>query len=122
MSINKDNANQPVKLYVGQKVWLVRSNHYRGENEPIEYAIGSIGRKYFTLKDHDTRCKFDIKTLKLATEDNYVDICYLNLQEILDERESVKLVGQLRSFFKGYGKVDLTLEQLRKIMDVVGGK
>ena len=119
MSIDKDSANQPVKLYIGQTVWLVRSNHYRKEHEPIESTISSIGGKYFKLKDGDTRRKFDIETLKLVTESNYVDRCYLTLGEILDEKESDKLVRQIRSIFRDYGKSNLTLEQLRNIMTVV---
>jgi|GEM_PF-2182584 len=111
-----------VKLCVGQKLWLVRSHHYRGDNrEPIEVTISKVGKKYFELEDY-SRCKFEIETLKQVTETNYVDRCHLSLQEILDEREADKLAGQIKNIFGGYGKPKLTLEQLRKIMDVVGGK
>jgi hypothetical protein len=111
-----------VKLCVGQKLWLVRSHHYRGDNrEPIEVTISKVGKKYFELEDYH-RCKFEIETLKQVTETNYVDRCHLTLQEILDEREADKLAGQIKNIFGGYGKPKLTLEQLRKIMDVVGGK
>ena len=111
-----------VKLCVGQKLWLVRSHHYRGDNrEPIEVTISKVGKKYFELEDY-SRCKFEIETLKLVTETNYVDRCHLSLQEILDEREADKLAGQIKNIFGGYGKPKLTLEQLRKIMDVVDGK
>ena len=68
------------------------------------------------------RAKFEIETLKQVTETNYIDRCHLTLQEILDEREFDKLVGEIKNIFGGYGKPKLALEQLRKIMDVVGGK
>ena len=111
-----------VKLCVGQKLWLVRSHHYRSDNrEPIEVTISKVGKIYFELENY-RRAKFGIETLKLNTESNYVDRCYLTLQEILDERESDKLAGEIKNIFGGYGKPKLTLEQLRKIMDVVGGK
>lgn len=111
-----------VKLCVGQKLWLVGSHHYRSDNrEPIEVTISKVGKKYFELEDYH-RCKFEIETLKQVTETNYVDRCYLTLQEILDEREADKLAAQIKNIFGGYGKPKLTLEQLRKIMDVMGGK
>ena len=117
------NTGSPaVKLCVGQKLWLVRSHHYRHDNrEPIEVTISKVGKKYFELEYYH-RCKFEIETLKQVTETNYVDRCHLTLQEILDEREADKLAGKIKNIFGGYGKPKLTLDQLRKIMDVVGGE
>ena len=81
-----------VKLCVGQKLWLVRSHHYRNDDRtPKEVTISKVGKKYFELEDYP-RAKFEIETLKQVTETNYIDRCHLTLQEILDEREFDKLV------------------------------
>lgn len=111
-----------IKLCVGQKLWLLRSHHYRNDDRtPKEVVISKVGKKYFELEDYP-RAKFEIETLKQVTETNYIDRCHLTLQEILDEREVDKLVGEIKNIFGGYDKPKLTLEQLRKIVDVVGGK
>lgn len=111
-----------VKLFVGQKLWLVRSHHYRNDDRTQkEVTISKVGKKYFELEDYP-RAKFEIETLKQVTENNYIDRCHLTLQEILDAREFDKLVGEIKNIFGGYGKPKLTLDQLRKIKDVVGGK
>lgn len=124
--INRMRNAKPVlpadKLCVGLKLWLVRSHYYRHDNrEPIEVTISKVGKKYFELEEY-TRTKFEIETLKQVSKTNYIDKCHLTLQEILDEREADKLVGQIKNIFGVYGKPKLTLEQLRKIMDVVDGK
>jgi len=77
-----------------------------------------VGRKYFEL-DGYYRCKFEIDTMIQSNETNYRDKCYLTLQEILDEKEQSKLSSEVRLFFSGYGKVNLTLEQLRKINEII---
>ena len=120
-----NNANvllPSVKLCVGQTIWIVPSHYYRSDNkEPKEVVISKVGRKYFEL-DGYPRSKFNIETLKEENETNYKSQCYITLQEILDEREAERLTNQLKNIFGTYGRVNLTLEQLRKISDVVGGK
>ena len=121
--LNNSNVILPaVKLYVGQKLWLVRSSLHRNDDIiPKEVTISKVGKKYFKLEDYP-RTKFEIETLRQVTEGSYVDKCYLTLQEILDAREFNKLVCDIKKIFDGYGKPKLTLEQLRKIMDVIGVK
>ena len=118
----RNNVNVPsttVKLYVGQNLWLVPSHNYRRVDlEPIEVTIGKVGKRYFELVGY-TRSKFDIQTLKQVTDTNYIDECYLTLQEILDKRETDKLIEKIRKILGGYSKPDLTLEQLRKIWDIL---
>jgi len=113
-----NNVNVPsttVKLYVGQNLWLVSSHNYkRVDLEPIEVTISKVGKRYFELVGY-TRSKFDIQTLKQVTDTNYIDECYLTLQEIFDKRESDKLIEKIRKVLGGYNKPNLTLEQLRKI-------
>jgi len=120
---NNSNVLLPaVKLCVGQTIWIVPSHYYRSDNkEPKEVVISKVGRKYFELEGYN-RSKFNIETLQEENETNYKSQCYLTLQEILDEREIEKLTSQLKNIFGTYGKLDLTLEQLRKITDIVGGK
>lgn len=110
---------QREKLKVGQKLWLVASSHYRNDKRnPVEVTVSKIGNKYFELEEY-SHCKFEIKTLKKVTETNYVDVCYFSLQEILDLREVELLIGKIRNVFGGYIYPKLTLDQLRKIQDII---
>nr|WP_298661093.1 hypothetical protein [uncultured Flavobacterium sp.] len=106
------------KLKVGKKLWLVGAS-YRGSNqEPKEVIVKSVGKLYFTLDGYE-RDKFSISDLRQKTETNYQARCYLSLQDRLDEIEHNELSRDLKQFFSGYGKVNLTLPQLRQIVLII---
>lgn len=123
--IPKNNSNpvlSVVKLQIGQKIWIVPSKHDRfSKQDPKEAIVSKVGRKYFELEGLRKR-KFDIETLREESETNYKSQCYLTLQEILDEKEEESLTNQIRNIFKTYDKVNLSLDQLRKIAGVIEGK
>ena len=109
------------KLHVGQKLWMVISRPHHKNVEPVEVVISKVGKKYFELEDYH-RDKFDIETLRSVNETNYKNQCYFTLQEILDNREFNRISEQLKNIFVGYNEPKLTLEQLRKIKDVIEGE
>ncbi len=108
------------KIEVGQILWVRRSNHYRTKTEPFAVKVSKVGNKYFEVEsDLYYKAKFDLSNLQLVNETNYVDQLYFTLQEILDENESIQLASKFRQFFGAYGKLNLTLGQLRKIQSII---
>jgi len=110
-------------MQVGDNVYLKPSNNAaRRTTEIREWKIKSVGRKYFEAwdgeRDHSAM-KFYIDGFKQVT--NYTPdwIVYFSKQEILDENEFYKLFNDIRTVFNGYSKPKLTLEQLRKIKNII---
>ena len=106
-------------VVVGQKVWVTPSSLWRNKREPFETTVSKVGRKYFELTECP-REKYDLETLRQVTETNYENKVYLKLQDILDEKEHQKLSDEIKRAFNGYGKLQYSLEQLRKIAEIVG--
>ena len=115
------NDTKPVLsvVVVGQKVWVNPSSLLRSKKEPFEATVSKVGRKYFELIECP-REKYDLKTLRQVTEMNYENQVYFKLQDILDEKEHQKLSNEIKRAFNGYGKLQYSLEQLRKIAEIVG--
>lgn len=115
------NGTKPVlsAVVVGQKVWVNPSSLWRSRREPFEATVSKVGRKYFELMECP-REKYDLETLRQVTETNYENKVYLKLQDILDEKEHQKLSDEIKRAFNGYGKLQYSLEQLRKIAEIVG--
>lgn len=106
-------------VIVGQKVWVTPSSLWRNKRDPFEATVSKVGRKYFELTECP-REKYDLETLRQVTETNYENKVYLKLQDILDEKEHQKLSNEIKRAFSGYGKLQYSLEQLRKIAEIVG--
>lgn len=106
-------------VVVGQKVWVNPSSLWTNKREPFEATVSKVGRKYFEL-DECPREKYDLETLRQVTETNYQNKVYIKLQDILDEKEHQKLSDEIKRAFNGYGKLQYSLEQLRKIAEIVG--
>lgn len=106
-------------VVVGQKVWVNPSSLCRSRREPFEATVSKVGRKYFELTERP-REKYDLETLRQVTETNYENKVYLKLQDILDEKEHQKLYDEIKKAFNGYSKLQYSLEQLRKIAEIVG--
>ncbi|WP_081390270.1 beta barrel domain-containing protein [Paenibacillus odorifer] len=88
----------------------------------VEYKIGKIGRKYFEVYKED----YESYTIKFRIESNrqHTDYSpdwelYFSMQEVLDKEESERLSRKLGEKFGSYGRVDLTLDQLRRISQIV---
>lgn len=110
------------KVQVGQKVWVKFATwSNRTPREPQETTVETVGNKYFTLVDR-YREKYDVNTLRQVADTNYLNQVYLSLQTILDEEEHSRLSEEVRKVFSGYGKVKLTLTQLRNIKAILDEK
>lgn len=111
-------------MQIGDKVFLKPINNAaRGGNKEIkEYMIKKIGRKYFEVWDgiyEFTTTKFYIGSNQQVTDYSPDWVIYFSKQEILDEYEFSQLTSNIREVFSVYGKVDLTLEQLREIKKII---
>lgn len=113
-----------MKPQVGQKVFLRPVNNAaRGGNKVIKkYEVKSVGRKYFEVWDGlwvHSGIKFHLDSLREVTEYTSDYALYFSVQEILDEDESNDLVCNIRGVFGSYGKIGLTLAQLRNINTII---
>ncbi|MGD6876855.1 hypothetical protein [Bacillus infantis] len=90
-------------------------------NKAIQVGkIEKVGRKYLEVSFGGyNKYKYYKEDLKQVTEYATDYYLYLSKQDILDEEESELLVNDFRKMFGGYGKVDLTLDQLRRIKEIV---
>jgi hypothetical protein len=107
------------KIKIGLKIYLKPiGNMLRCRKEIKECTISKIGRKYFEVEEIPN-IKFQIENLRQVT--NYTPDwkVYFSKQEILDEQEYDELFTELRKIFSERNKTDLTLEQLRKIKEIV---
>jgi len=107
------------ELKEGQKLWLVQSNR-RSNEGPKEVTVSKVGRKYFELQEYPYMGKFFIDTLAQAVDSHYGGQCYLELQMYLDEVDHTNLRSEIAKFFRNqYGRINLTLEQLRQINEII---
>jgi hypothetical protein len=113
-----------MKLEVGKAIYLKAMGNnarYKVDEYIEEWTIKKIGRKYFDVwKDNNER-----RIIQFHIEDNKEKSDYaswqlfFSLQEIENEKESAALIYELRKIFGSYGKIDLSLDQLRKIKDII---
>jgi hypothetical protein len=109
-----------MKLEIGQKLFLkpVNNRARYGNNEIKEATVSKVGRKYFEVSEL-SRTKFEIDSLREVSE--YVPDweVYFSKQQILDEDEINKLTSDFRLFFTRFDQPKLSLEQLRKIKEII---
>lgn len=87
-----------------------------------EWEVEKVGRKYVTVtKDHKPYC-----SLRFDMEDNMqVDTygrswaLYTSIQAMQDESEFNDIERNLRKLFSQYGKLKLSLDQLKRINKIV---
>jgi ArsR family metal-binding transcriptional regulator len=107
------------KLSVGQTVWVKsRLRVFSNSNPPVEATITKVGKKYFTV-DILPNTQFHIENLQQVSDSTAYRRCYLSLQEIHDEQEYHISLENIRKYIGSYGMPELTLDQLRKIMDII---
>lgn len=86
----------------------------------IETTVESVGRKYFTV-DAIRNVSFGIEEMrdfsKYGIGTNY--IAYLTKDELRNKLEKEKLYSELRSTFDYFKKTELSISQLRRIMDII---
>lgn len=115
-------------MKIGDKVYLKPiNNRARYGNEAIEeYIIKKIGRKYFEVWDGI----YEFSSTKFHLENDHRQVTdyspdwelYFSKQEILDKNECDQITKEIRDKFTGWGKVNLTLEQLRSVKQIIDGK
>lgn len=112
-------------MQVGDKVYLKAAGNnarYDKEVRIEEYIIRKIGRKYFEVssKEHETwTIKFNLENNKQVTNYSADWILYFSKQEIIDEIETDNLTREIRNRFDSWSKVNLTLDQLRRIVEII---
>lgn len=109
-------------MNIGDTVFLKAAGRNRKEAHIVECKISKIGRKYFEVSREGYQhhvIKFRIEDNKQHTEYSPDWILYFSMQEILDEEEFNRLSGNIKKKFDTYGKVDLTLDQLRRISYII---
>jgi hypothetical protein len=114
------------KIEVGQRVFLKPINNAAryGNKEIREEVILKAGRKYFSVgKEGETRehwmIKFNIEDLRQVTNYSPDWQLYFSKQEIIDENETLEITREIRRKFEGYGHINLTLDQLRRIQTII---
>lgn len=113
-------------MRVGDTVYLVPINdmarHRKGGilDNITEATIKKIGRKYFYLDGYQyDSYKFDFKSMVNVT--NYCASwqVYLSMDDIKNEVEYNELLKETRDVFTPYGRINVTLNQLRKIKEIL---
>lgn len=110
-------------MQVGDKVYLKAVGNLARHRKEVfikEAEISKVGRKYFEVGEGHKPLKFHIEDSKQETGGYIADWeLYFSEQEILDEEEFKKLSWEIKSKFDTYGKVQLTLDQLRRIKAII---
>ena len=82
----------------------------------FNFKSSSEKRKYFEVDG----VKFKMENKEQETGGYTADWkLYFSKQEILDEQEFQKLERDIRSKFNAFGKLDLTLDQLKRINEII---
>jgi hypothetical protein len=110
-------------VQVGESVFLkaIGNNARRGRERVEEWKIKKIGRKYFDVWIEGR----EFSTIQFHIEDHkqkmdYPDWeLYWSMQDIEDEKEKNQILVKLSTMFGSYGKPKLTLDQLRRIQEII---
>jgi hypothetical protein len=109
-----------MKLEVGQKLYKAPDRYNK---EITEYTVTKVGRKNFEVSpDYRGGGKFVIETRSYVNP-NYMQNnfkLYLSPQDIEDEKRLNELHNKIASYFRGYGRLGLNMEQSEKIIEILG--
>lgn len=101
-------------IKAGQTVFI--RSHKRGSGYVHEKAkVERVGNKFFYIGNS----KYYIATGKLCSEYTTDTQVYLSEQDILDLSERESLSRFLRDAFGGFGQLPYTLDQLRKVKEII---
>ncbi|MDW0150021.1 MAG: hypothetical protein QOK89_06530 [Nitrososphaeraceae archaeon] len=92
-----------------------------GKNGIQHGEIIKVARKYFYVKFQFTEYTISKEDLMYRNKDySHFDFrVYLTEQEILDENESLFLSNIIKKKFSEYGKINLSLDKLRRINEII---
>jgi hypothetical protein len=109
-------------MKVGQVVYVKRvGNAARRRDEKdlvTEETIEKVGNKYFYLKGY-YRYKFSIEEKRDISEYSSNFIVYESMKEIEEETEYFTKVENIRKIFERYGRCSLSLDQIRRINNII---
>lgn len=110
---------------VGDNARYIRNNAKDSNimNHLEEYKVEKVGRKYVTVVQDGiySALRFDMES------NSQVDTCgcdwklYTSIQSICDEDEANSIEWSLKLLFNSHGKLKLSLDQLRKINNIIVG-
>ncbi|MGV4321238.1 beta barrel domain-containing protein [Bacillus mojavensis] len=115
-----------MKIEVGVEVFL-KPTERRGrtitDDDILERTILKVGRKYFHVgikeKPDHRMIKFEIDGLMQATDYSPDWEVYFSKQDIFDEEKRKDLLFNIRSKFNRYVTNDLSLDQLKRINEII---
>lgn len=111
------------KPVVGEELWLVKKTYCHNETpRAFPCKVVSVGKKYFrvsTKSRYHEDIQFHIDSWIENNKSNYHDIIFESKQEHDDIIEYENLIHDIRDYFGSYGKIDLPLEDLRKIKQII---
>lgn len=110
----RERYKQVREPVVGEKVYFY-DTYCKGM---VESTINKVGRKYFYIGYFDRK----INKNTLVEEKDWGDCVrvFLSKQEYLDDQEKQRLYMKIRETFYKWGSEDkVTLEQLRKIAEIL---
>ena len=106
-------------VFVGQVLYRERTSRH-SPTEITEHTVTKIGRKYFEATGLND--KINISNLKyespMYSQHNYQ--LYLSKQQILDRQEMNSLYNKIQNLFSHYSNRKFTLDELRKVAEIVG--
>lgn len=104
------------KPEVGQKVWLKPIGNAARYNKNIrESEITKVGTKYVEC----SYGKFDFNGVHSNSPYSPEYVLFFDEQECRDNIQAEVLTSKLKSFFSSFGKIPLTLDQLREIDKII---
>jgi hypothetical protein len=113
------------KLEVGKKVLLKaignNARRYSDGEHVEEWEIKKIGNKYYDVwRDNIERTTTKIKIEDNIEKSNFAGWkAYFSYQEIEEEKEGKLIIKELGNLFSSYGSINLSLDQLRKIKEII---
>lgn len=107
------------KITVGQSIFYISTDGRHVSKELEEVKITKVGKKYFETEKHYLG-RFFIDTL-MHDGGQYSSRykVYLTRQDYEDEKETQKILRELRDYFGHYGNPKISLDNLRTILSIV---
>ena len=99
-------------MKVGDTVW-----QYHQPDKPL--TVSKVGVKYFQIEG-DKRSRYRIKEMTRVSEYlKFSDMLWTDRQALLDQREFIDLQDKVRKGMVSFGKLPYTLDQLRRIKQII---
>ncbi|MGG1147031.1 hypothetical protein [Bacillus wiedmannii] len=99
---------------IGQRVVFKLGNR---DSKLTEGEVTKVGRIYVTV---DERMQFEMESMREKVEFGASGMLYLSKQHYLDELELENNIKNIRLKFGHYGRVEVSLEQSRRILEILG--